>query len=123
MTKKQLPSYRYRIQLVRVIDGDTIVADIDLGFYARIRTNLRLYGINCPEINTPEGKEAKAFTLNSLTWRSPVLTAETIKADKYGNRWDAVVWLGDGTSLNQLLVDKGHAVHKVYSKESTNETN
>lgn len=108
-----LPQYRYRISVVRVIDGDTIEADIDLGFYARIRTNLRLYGIDCPEMNTPEGKAARQAVIDIVIDGGP-LTADTIKADKYGNRWDAVVWLSDGRNLSLELVKSGHAVHKTY---------
>lgn len=103
----KLPSYRYKITVVRVIDGDTLECDVDLGFYTRIRTKLRLLGINCPETDSPEGREAKMFTQGKADGLS--LTAETHRADKYGNRWNAVVFLPDGTSLNDLLVAAGHA--------------
>ena len=44
------PAYRYRAKLVRVVDGDTIDLDIDLGFYIRITERVRLEGVNTPEI-------------------------------------------------------------------------
>lgn len=109
----KLPGYHYRISLVRVIDGDTIEADIDLGFHTRIRTNLRLYGINCPEMNTLQGRLAREQTIQILSLVDE-LTADTIKADKYGNRWDAIIWLPDGKSLNDTLVERGYAVRKNY---------
>ena len=37
-------------KLVRVVDGDTIDLDIDLGFYIRITERVRLKGVNTPEI-------------------------------------------------------------------------
>jgi micrococcal nuclease len=109
---EKLPSYRYRITVVRVVDGDTLECDVDLGFYARIRTHLRLFGINCPELPTPAGKAARDFVSGCALGLS--LTADTLKADKYGNRWDAVVYLFDGTTLNDCLVAAGHAVKKDY---------
>lgn len=109
-----LPGYRYLAMVARVIDGDTLSVDIDLGFYTTIRTNLRLYGIDCPEMNTPEGKAAKIYTSMLLT--DPIVFVDTIKADKYGNRWDAIVYRRfDGATLNDLLVNAGHAVRKTYS--------
>lgn len=109
----KLPAYRYRIDVIRVIDGDTIEVDADLGFYTRIRTKLRLYGINCPELSTNAGGKARAFVLKTLVEHDSHVTADTIKADKYGNRWDAVVWLGD-KSLNDMLLEAGLAESVIY---------
>jgi micrococcal nuclease len=38
-----------RSAITRIIDGDTVVADIDVGFRTTIAKTLRLYGINTPE--------------------------------------------------------------------------
>lgn len=54
--------YQYHATLARVIDGDTFALDIDLGFHITVRETVRLFGIDCPEIRTEEGKRAKAFT-------------------------------------------------------------
>ena len=44
------PAYLYRAVVVRVVDGDTIDVDIDLGFYVWIRKQrIRLIGIDAPE--------------------------------------------------------------------------
>jgi len=61
------PSYTYQAYVERVIDGDTLVADIDLGAGITTRQKLRLSCIDCPEIDTVEGKRAKAFVLRTLT--------------------------------------------------------
>lgn len=53
--------WQYHASLVRIIDGDTYVFDIDLGFHITIRETVRLYGIDCPEIRTEDGKRAKVF--------------------------------------------------------------
>ena len=50
MALRPVSPYYYKGVLRRVIDGDTIVADIDLGFDVALKKqNFRLYGINTPE--------------------------------------------------------------------------
>jgi len=44
--------YKYNAKLIRVIDGDTIDALIDLGFNVWVKKRIRLYGINTPESRT-----------------------------------------------------------------------
>lgn len=45
------PAYLYRAVVVRVVDGDTINVDIDLGFYVWIKKQrIRLFGIDTPEV-------------------------------------------------------------------------
>lgn len=53
--------WSYRGALVEVIDGDTYVLDLDLGFHVKLRVHVRLLGIDCPEKNTHAGRAAKAF--------------------------------------------------------------
>ena len=50
MIRKTEPSYRYRAELDRVVDGDTLDVVIDLGFYIRIKERIRLEGMDTPEI-------------------------------------------------------------------------
>jgi len=45
-------SYRYRAELDRVVDGDTLDVVIDLGFYIRIKERIRLEGVDTPELGT-----------------------------------------------------------------------
>ena len=52
--------YLYNAKLVRVIDGDTIDAVIDLGFDVWIKKRVRLYGIDTPEPRTRDLEEKKA---------------------------------------------------------------
>ena len=56
-------NYRYKAKLIRIIDGDTIVALIDLGFEIATRKKIRLYGINAPETRTLLEKEKAAGIL------------------------------------------------------------
>ena len=50
MIWKTEPSYRYRAELDRVVDGDTFDVLIDLGFYIRIKERIRLEEVDTPEI-------------------------------------------------------------------------
>jgi endonuclease YncB( thermonuclease family) len=94
--------------LLRVIDGDTLDVDLDLGFTIRSRQRLRLLGLNAPEKNTPEGKTAKAWVSDWLTEHGPDLVVETHAREKYG-RWLATVTGQDGACLNTALLEAGQA--------------
>jgi len=106
--------YYYNCEIVRVIDGDTVEARIDLGFdTARLET-LRLYGINTPEMRGAEkleGQKAKAWLETQLA-NGEEITIRTIK-DKTGSfgRYLAVLFC-DGRNLNeQMLTEK---IAKIY---------
>lgn len=103
--------YQYHAVCKRVIDGDTAVFDIDLGFYMWIHDlHLRFYGINTPEKNEPGWAEAKQYVSSFLDIH-PNVTVNIYKQDKYG-RWLAEIVDPAGGTLNKQLVDSGLA--KVY---------
>ena len=113
--------YTYKATVVRVVDGDTLYVDVDLGFYLRQVMNLRLKGINTPEIRgpeRPEGLKAKEFVEQALA-QCPAVVVKTDKIGKYG-RYIADVWylpgsddpaaiLSQGRLLNQELLERGLA--------------
>lgn len=102
-------------RVVRVVDGDTLILDLDLGWKVwRMGERVRLSGINCPEMNTPEGAAARDFTHFTLRTGPlgtvvPDVTFVSRSLDKYG-RPLGVVKLADGRVLNDLIFDAGHAV-------------
>lgn len=81
-TQRRCDIYEYRGTITRVIDGDTVHARLDLGIDVRIDLVLRLYGINAPEMRTPEGVAAKAHLVDLLGDLSVPLTIRTIKDHK-----------------------------------------
>ena len=102
------PAYRYRAALLRVIDGDTLELDVDLGFSCHYRATVRLRGLNCPEIGTEAGQAAYRWLMEWVGRGQMVV--ETVKPDKYGGRWDAEVYReADGAHLNEALVTAGVA--------------
>ena len=56
-------SYTYVAHVERVIDGDTILVEIDCGFNIRVRQRLRLRGIDAPEMSTKAGERARVFVM------------------------------------------------------------
>lgn len=109
----------YKAKVVRVIDGDTLDVDIDLGFGIRFKTRIRLAGINAPELYTKEGKDAKKVVKEMLEKADYEVYLRTFKGKdyidqkgKYG-RWLALVLIPRGKGnydlLNAILLDKGLA--------------
>src|SRR4051812_39301582 len=118
-----MPMYEYRAKALRVVDGDTLYLAVDMGLETTRILEVRLYGINCPELHGEsrvQGGQAKAYTSD---WVANHATAEgwlllhTIKdkKEKYG-RYLALIFDGDGEELclNDQLVEDGHAVYKDY---------
>jgi endonuclease YncB( thermonuclease family) len=87
-------------QVVRVVDGDTLVVQLASG-----PLRVRLYAVDAPEKQQPYGKEAAA-ALAELTAGKPV-SIEPIEQDRY-ERLVGIVHVGD-TNVNSRLVSQGHA--------------
>jgi micrococcal nuclease len=108
--------YEYRARIVRVIDGDTVEAEIDLGFHVSFQAVLRLVGINTPEVHGPERPRGLAATrhlqdlLMQHTPADGVVIVRTQKdvTEKYG-RYLAVIVAGP-VNVNDRMIADGHAV-------------
>lgn len=104
--------YTYSARLVRVIDGDTVVLDIDLGFYQwRLARSYRLARINAPELNTAEGQAAREALATHIALTTHFVVS-TQKADSF-DRW-VVELLADGENVSDWLVANGHAQLHTY---------
>ena len=108
--------YKYKATVVRVVDGDTIDVDIDLGFFISMkRQRIRLHGIDAPEVRGSErfsGLESKAWLQNKVEGKKIELVTFQDAKGKYG-RWLAVVYLR-GKNINTLMVEKELAEAVVY---------
>ena len=107
--------YEYRAYISRVIDGDTLEVDIDLGFKTTLKKEkLRLLGIDTPEMRSKSLQErlhaasAKQFVEDLVAKMGNEITVHTEKdkAGKYG-RYLARVILSSGEDLSDLLVENG----------------
>lgn len=105
--------YEYEATIVSEHDGDTLRADIDLGFGIWIKEqDFRLNRINTPEI-TGEQKPLGEKSLLALQGYLPlgkivIVRTTKDKLDKYG-RMLGDFYLADGTCVNDLLVQNGFA--------------
>lgn len=114
------PLYIYAVKPVRVVDGDSIDLEIDLGFKTWKFERVRLSSIDTPEITgsqaTPEGQVAKEFTREWLNAASLVFL-HSIKYDhreKYGRVLGDLYrvdhnGIDDPTPLGLALREAGHS--------------
>jgi len=107
--------YEYDCKIVRVIDGDSILVDIDLGFDTwRCGESIRLFGVDCPECRSRDPEEkaaglaAKEF-VKGLLHDGGTYTLTTKEKGKFG-RYLGVIMLSDKTSVNAALVSEHLAV-------------
>ena len=113
--------FTYAATLLRVVDGDTLVVELEVSPGVFIEQKLRLRGLDCPELKTSAGKAAKRF-VDALVSRATAVVINTSKPDKY-DRYLADVFLtteaaakGSGEAgeifLNNHLLENGQAVRK-----------
>lgn len=125
------PTYTYRARVERVVDGDTLDLFVDLGFRIWAKLRVRLHGVNTPETygvkkESVEYKAGKAATEFVEEWlgvadipeedtgaRAEIVIRShdgtALGTGKYG-RWLAVVSReDDDLSLNDALLENGHA--------------
>ena len=74
------PNYIYRCKVTRVVDGDTVDADIDLGFNMIYKERIRLMGIDTPESRTRNKRE------KTLGKASKARLQELVKSNNPGVR-------------------------------------
>lgn len=106
--------HQYSVTVNRVVDGDTLDVDVDLGFNVVLkRKRVRITGIDTPELRTEEGRKARTFVIDWVFYKKQstapfILRVEAHKEDKYG-RILGTLWC-NGEDLAQQLVLKGYAV-------------
>jgi micrococcal nuclease len=118
--------YIRRAKIVRLVDGDTVDVDIDLGMAITTRQRLRLFGINTPEVRGPEKVAGHAATQHLADllvqfrhegdWDIVVQTYKD-KKGKFGRLLAVLIGDdGDGNpvNLNERMVEDGHAVVALY---------
>lgn len=108
--------YEYHVKKVnKIVDGDTIDVDIDLGFDISFSSRVRLAGIDTPESRTKDAYEKK-LGLESKEWlkkalehgKTVVIKTEKINStEKFGR---VLGWLFvDDVNLNLKMIDQGYA--------------
>ena len=108
--------YQYKIKkIIKVVDGDTIDVNIDLGFGITLQQRVRLKDINASETRTldleekKKGLEAKEWLTKELS-REGDWIIETTKEDKYGRILGTLYLVGDPVTVNERMLNEGIAV-------------
>lgn len=115
----------YAARVDRVIDGDTFVATIDLGFdLTRTGVRIRLAGIDCPEIRGPSKERGDAATIVARDWirkHTPPglawplivrvqMTDSNAEASTLGRYVAELIDPRSGESLTAHLLDRKHGI-------------
>ena len=108
--------YIYRVkQVLRVVDGDTIDADIDLGFDISLTKRVRLSGVDTPESRTTDlkekalGLEVKEWLKKNLDGKKNILIKTELpdSTEKYGRILGRLYV--DDVCLNDRMISEGYA--------------
>ena len=111
----------YKCKILRIVDGDTVDVDIDLGFGMWMhKERVRMMGIDTPESRTRDLEE-KAFGLASkerLKELLPIGSTQILKTeiDKSGEdakgKFGRILgdFLIEGERASEILINEGHAV-------------
>lgn len=108
--------YNYKCKVLRVIDGDTVEVDVDLGFSTWKKVTLRLDLIDAPETRTKDleekvkGIEATEFLTKLLFEDNPegIVFIESNRVDDFG-RSIAQIFTPIGNKVNSILLEAGFA--------------
>ena len=108
--------YEYACEVERVIDGDSLVCRISLGFDIHFSSSVRLFAIDTPESRTrnldekARGLLAKDFLKDSIENGKKIVIKAELKDSigKFG-RVLGTIWV-DGVNINQALIDNHLAV-------------
>ena len=113
---KQVKKHGYSCKLDRVVDGDTCDALIDLGFDTWVKKRIRFYGVDTWESRTrnleekKKGLAAKEFVKDLLENSDEgKFVLKSYGVGKYGRVLAELFVKGHEQSVNQLLIENGHA--------------
>lgn len=107
--------YTYKADVIRIIDGDTVIVDIDLGFGVWLRgQTIRLAKINAPELkgeSLETGRDSKTYLSKLVLDKRVTIRTEKDSKEKYG-RWLGFILLEEDKNLidiNHKMVADGYA--------------
>ena len=113
---KKLDKHIYSAKVVRVVDGDTADAMIDLGFDTWVKKRIRFYGVDTWESRTrnleekKKGLAAKAYVKDLLENSDEgKFLLKSHGVGKYGRVLGELFVKGSESSVNELLKENGHA--------------
>jgi micrococcal nuclease len=116
MGKKKIEKHNYSAKVLRVVDGDTCDAMIDLGFDTWVKKRIRFYGVDTWESRTrnleekKKGLAAKEYVKDLLENSDEgKFVLKSYGVGKYGRVLADLFVKGQEKSVNELLKENGHA--------------
>ena len=110
----------YDVVVIKVVDGDTVDVDIDLGFGVCLRDErVRIMGIDTPESRTRDkvedlfGEAAKERLKVLMKDGGKLITTEDRKGEDMKGKFGRILGdfrIGDGRKVTDILIEEGHAV-------------
>lgn len=111
--------YQYKGRVIRVVDADTVDAEIDLGFGITMTQRFRIQEYDAPETWKPRNVAEKEHGISAtnraieLLIDKDVLFKSTKVAGIYG-RFGATIWLEDGRNFVEVMISEGFSKQKNY---------
>jgi len=110
----------YDVTVIKVVDGDTVDVDIDLGFGVCLKDErVRIMGIDTPESRTRDkvedlfGEAAKARLKELMKDGGKLITTEDRKGEDMKGKFGRILGdfrVADGRKVTEILIEEGHAV-------------
>ena len=110
----------YDVKVIKVVDGDTVDVDIDLGFGVTLTDErVRIMGIDTPESRTRDkvedlfGEAAKARLKVLMKDGGKLITTEDRKGEDMKGKFGRILGdfrIADGRKVTDILIEEGHAV-------------
>ena len=106
--------FEYNAKVIRVVDGDTIDAMVDLGFSTFKKVRIRMHGINAPESRTRDleekklGLAAKDRLIEMLKENEDEFILISHGVGKFGRCLGEIFLKGHANSINKQLILEGH---------------
>ena len=106
--------FEYSAEVIRIVDGDTLDAEIDIGFDVFVKKRIRLFGIDTWESRTRDleekkkGLAAKAGLKELLQENGNKFLLQSHELGKYGRVLGSII-LDDDRDACDILVEEGHA--------------
>jgi micrococcal nuclease len=111
--------YHYKTLITAVYDGDTVTAEVDLGFKIKFTEKFRLFGINTPELRGVErekGLVSRDAVRQKILGKQVIIKTQKDKKGKYG-RYLGTIFLeeeGELININEWIVENDYGVERNY---------
>lgn len=110
---------QYEVKVLKIVDGDTVDVDIDLGFGVVLTDErVRIMGIDTPESRTRDkvekvfGLAAKARLKELLDKKSILITHDDRNGEDMKGKFGRVLgdFMVDDRPVTEIMIEEGHAV-------------